>query len=68
MAGGYVIVSEAMRGRIKGKDLLEWRNAHGWTRPEAAKELGLPSQTYKNYETDKRTIPTVVQVAMRACG
>ena len=55
----------SMRGNIKGKQLKAWRAGNGWYVREAAEKLGIPFDTYRQYEADKRPIPDVVRVAMR---
>lgn len=42
---------------MTGDDIKQWRQNHGWSRAELARQLPAPYRTVEDWEADRRTPP-----------
>lgn len=45
------------------KALIAWREGHGWSQPQAARALGVPLPTYRNWEQHRRATSRLLPLA-----
>lgn len=45
---------------MNAKNLRAWRDRHGLKEVDAARALGVPAQSYRNWEDGRRAVPALV--------